>query len=215
MISDDQKYLKESRSIIEKAFDFQDYIYRRTFGLYYLGWAVAFFLYTLPSLIYPVFSGNDWILPVFYVSSTFIIMLLTGHIFGKAFRVSKIFTQRHRWKAWSIPILLLLVIMTILTLLAEMGFVRYLALLYVILAFYVPWLIVFVIRKSMTKFHPETWTALIVFIVACVISIAAIEMQTYLVLTVTWLFVSITWAACGIIGLYNAYFQSVMITDDE
>ena len=215
MISDDQKYLKESRSIIEKAFDFQDYIYRRTFGLYYLGWAVAFFLYTLPNLIYPVFYNNYWALPAFYVSSTLIIMLLTGYVFSKTFRTSKIFKRRPRRIFWSIPILLLLVIMLVLTLIAEMGFVRYLALLYVFLAFYVPWLIVFVIRKSMTKFHPETWTALIVFIVACVISIAAIEMQTYLVLTVTWLFVSITWAACGIIGLYNAYFQSVMITDDE
>ena len=215
MISDDQKYLKESRSIIEKAFDFQDYIYRRTFGLYYLGWAVAFFLYTLPGLVYPVFFGNVWIIPVFYVSSTLIIMLVTGYIFSKAFRVSKIFTQRPRQKTWSIPILLFLVIMTILILLVGMGPLRYLVLLYVILAFSVPWMIVFTIRKSMIKFHPETWTALIVFIIACVISIAAVEMQTYLVLTVTWLFVSITWAACGIIGLYNAYFQSVMITDDE
>ncbi len=215
MISDDRKYLKESRSIIEKAFDFQDYIYRRTFGLYYLGWAVAFFLYTLPGLVYPVFFGNVWIIPVFYVSSTLIIMLVTGYIFSKAFRVSKIFTQRPRQKTWSIPILLFLVIMTILILLVGMGPLRYLVLLYVILAFSVPWMIVFTIRKSMIKFHPETWTALIVFIIACVISIAAVEMQTYLVLTVTWLFVSITWAACGIIGLYNAYFQSVMITDDE
>jgi hypothetical protein len=215
MISDDRKYLKESRSIIEKAFDFQDYIYRRTFGLYYLGWAVAFFLYTLPGLVYPFFFGNIWIIPVFYVSSTLIIMLVTGYIFSKAFRVSKIFTQRPRQKTWSIPILLFLVIMTILILLVGMGPLRYLVLLYVILAFSVPWMIVFTIRKSMIKFHPETWTALIVFIIACVISIAAVEMQTYLVLTVTWLFVSITWAACGIIGLYNAYFQSVMITDDE
>ena len=215
MISGDKKYLKESRSIIEKAFDFQDYIYRRTFGLYYLGWAVAFFLYTLPGLVYPVFFGNVWIIPVFYVSSTLIIMLVTGYIFSKAFRVSKIFTQRPRQKTWSIPILLFLVIMTILILLVGMGPLRYLVLLYVILAFSVPWMIVFTIRKSMIKFHPETWTALIVFIIACVISIAAVEMQTYLVLTVTWLFVSITWAACGIIGLYNAYFQSVMITDDE
>ncbi len=214
MISEDEKYLKESRSLIEKVFDFEDYIFRRSFGLYYLGWAVAFFLYTLPSLLYPVFSLNNWILPAFYILSSLIIMLLTGYIFNKAFKVSRIFKQQPTWKDWGIFILFFLVVMLVLTFLAVIGFVGYFALLYVILALFVPWAIISTVRKSMTKFHPETWVALISFVAGCGISIAGIESGIYLILTVVWILVAITWLACGIAGIYNAYFQSVMIIDD-
>jgi uncharacterized membrane protein HdeD (DUF308 family) len=215
MISENEKYLKESRSLIEKAFDFENYIFRRAFGLYYLGWAVAFFLYTLPSLDYLVFSSNKWILPAFSISSSVIIMLLTGFIINKAFKVSRVFKREPKWSDWRIFILFFFLIIFVLTIFSITGFVSYFALLYVFLALLVPSAIVSTVKKSMTKFNPETWVALISFIIACLASIAGIESGIYSILTVTWIIVAIAWAACGIAGIYNAYFQSVVIIDDE
>ena len=215
MISENEKYLKESRSIMDKVFDFEAYMFRRAFGLYYIGWAVAFFLYTIPGFDYSIFASSIWILPVFYISSSLIIMLVTGYIFGKAFKVSKIFKQEHTWRAWSIFLLFYFLIIFIITILSITGFVSYFALLYVILALFVPSAIVNTKKKSMTKFYAETWVALISFIVACMASIAAIEYRIYSILTLTWILAAIFWFGCGIAGIYSAYFQSVVIIDDE
>jgi len=37
MISETHDYLAEGRSLIEKVFDFEDYLIRRSLGLYYVG----------------------------------------------------------------------------------------------------------------------------------------------------------------------------------
>ncbi len=215
MIPENEKYLKESRTIIEKIFDFEAYIFRRAFGLYYLGWAVAFFLYTIPGFDYHIFSSNVWILPVFYILSSLIVMFATGYIIRKAFKISKVFKQEQTWRIWSIFLLFYFLIISIIIILSITGFVSYFALFYVILALFVPSAIINTKKKSMTKFYAETWVALISFIAACMASIAAIEYRIYSILTFTWILAAIFWFGCGIAGIYSAYFQSVVITDDE
>lgn len=215
MISEEQKYLKEGQSLIKTAFDFEDYILRRSFGLYYIGWAVAFFLYTIPGLDYPLFTRYNWILPLFYISSSLVIMLFTGYVFSRAARVSRFLKWFRPGRSLTAFILFFAYISIIVSLLAFFGFYSYFILLYIFLGIYVPWAIFNTMWKSGTRIHIETWVAVVTFVVACAISIAGIQAGLYYILTIAWIVVASMWFVCGVVGLYDSRYKSMMINDDE
>lgn len=215
MISKNLEYLNESRSLIEKALEFEDYLLRRTLGLYYIGWGSAFFLFTFSGFFYQYISMYPWLLLLPYIAGSVIVMVFTANVFSKAARASNIM-MRAKWKRYrTLTALSFLIILGILSGAALVGFYSYLVLLYAFLAVYVPWSIMNVLKKSMARMHLETWAAISSFVLACIVSALSIVARDYLILTIVWLAEAIAWFACGLAGIYNANYQSVIITDDE
>ena len=215
MISKNLEYLNESRSLIEKALEFEDYLLRRTLGLYYIGWGSAFFLFTFSGFFYQYISMYPWLLLLPYIAGSVIVMVFTANVFSKAARASNIM-MRAKWKRYrTLTALSFLIILGILSGAALVGFYSYLVLLYAFLAVYVPWSIMNVLKKSMARMHLETWAAISSFVLACIVSALSIVARDYLILTIVWLAEAIAWFACGLTGIYNANYQSVIITDDE
>lgn len=215
MIPENQEYLKEGRSLIERAFEFEDYILRRTFGLYFFGWALGFLIDTIPGIVYPLFSHYIWALILLYFSGSLSIMFFTGYLFRKAAKASVVFKSPYSKRNGVIYVLFFAFILIIILLVALLGFYNYVILLYSFLGLFVPWSMMNVIRKSISKVYPEMWVAMISFVVACIISIAGTETKLYYILTITWVLEAIVWFSCGIAGIHNAYYQNEMMIDDD
>ncbi len=215
MISETHDYLAEGRSLIEKVFDFEDYLIRRSLGLYYVGWGSAFMLFALSGLFYEDLSSYPWSMPVMYVVASLIVMLFTRYVFIKAPKAPAVL-QKVYGKSYTVfDYVLFAIILGVASVAIFYRSYDYLIVFYIALSIYVPWVIFHLIKKSLTSIHAESWIAIVTFAAACVISVAGIEKDTYYVLSLSWILEAVVWLVCGILGIFNAFYQSVVIVDDE
>lgn len=214
MISETHKYIREGRSLIEKALDYEDFLLRRSLGLYYMAWGSAFVLFVIAGFIYSAYSSFSWSLPVIYVGVSLIAMFFTGYVFSRAAKASTLLKSVYRRSYHILDFSLFAIILAMVSISIIYDTYNYFVVFYIILSVYVPWVIFHIIKRSLSKVHFESWIAILSFAAACMASVAGIEKGLYLVLTLAWIIEAGVWFICGIISIFSAYYQSVVIEDD-
>jgi hypothetical protein len=218
MISEHQELISDARTVLDRAFSFEDYIIRRTLGLYFIAWATAFILYVLPAFAYSAMERFEWSYPLLYIGVTAIIVYFSVHLFRKAATASKVtaaFGNNGKLRYINIPILV--VIFALIGITAIFRIYSYpLLLLYSVLAIYVPWVLLNVTKSTLAKVHPEIWIAVFTYFTSSIVSILAIIVfHDYLILSIVWIITAVVWFSCGISGIYLADYKSVVISDER
>ncbi len=217
MISKEQMRINDSRTVFEKAFDFEDYMMRRTLGLYYIAWAIAFFLFVLPNFVYTVMDKFYWSYLLLYLGIYAIEILYTGYLFERAFKVYAIARAfRKKRGTGMVNTALVIFILAFFCLAIVFEFHSYFALLFAASAVYVPWAILRIAKKTLSRIYTEIWLAISSYVVASIASILSIVvLNNFSLLEIIWIPTGIVWAGCGIAGIYFADYQSLVIKDDE
>lgn len=217
MISEEQKIVHDTRAVLDRAMDFEDYIMRRALGLFYIAWAVAFFLFSIFPVLQNYLDKFYWSFPILYLGIYIIVFFYTGYIFRKAFRASTVISSRLKNKKIRfMNIAFLIFFVVAITSLAIGGFYSNYVVLFAVSGVYVPGLILNVSKKTSRRIHKETWIAILSYIVAAAASIwSVLVLKDYSLLETIWILGAITWISCGIIGIYFADYQDLVIDNDE